>query len=314
MDGPLQGGILHGCRFMKHVAMLPVALACGFLPAGAAASEPAVPRPVTDLRASFFAVAGGRASNLVVATERAIGLPLVFAALPDDDPVVARFVFDPHRNEPRVLLRKDWQDVDVAHEVMHARMDLVDRFCVLAWRRNVAQAPEVEAAFARLQTYVKDEVVHARLLAAGFKLDGEIFRPPLFDSIYENAARHLEEGRDRPHDGMAHLDKLGQGNLCRVCFLVQAELLLLNHRGQLPARRIAQTERFIRAFRAHRVFEASRADTVLALFRRHDVAAPAGHRRLLEAWAALEGLEAFVGASSYLRAEGGGIILPFPES
>jgi len=265
------------------------------------------------LRREFFEHAQPAITNLLADTERRIGLPMVFVLLPTNDLVVARCIFDPFKNEPCIQLRTGWQDVDVAHELMHMRMDLLEGFSVLAWRRDVAHPAEVEQAFGRLQSYVNDEVVHTQLARAGLRPDDEVLRPPLFDSLYTDAARYLEEGRDRANDGMAHLDQSGQGTLCRSAFLVQAELLLKNWRERLPAHRIEQTERFVRAFRAHREVESKRADAVLDLFRKHDVQTPAGQREILRAWAAMEQLDRFVGVSSYRKTEEGRYILPFPE-
>jgi hypothetical protein len=202
--------------------------------------------------------------------------------------------------------------VDVAHELMHMRMDLLEGFSLLAWRRDVPHTEAAEAALGRVQTYVNDEVVHRHLVDAGLKLDGEVLRPPLFDDIYANVARYLEEGRDRANDGMAHLDKLGYGTLCRAAFLVQAELVLKNYRTQLPESRVKLAERFIRVFRAQRPEETARADAVLALFQQHDVQSPAGQREILRRWAALEGLDQFVGVSIYQKTPAGSYILPFP--
>jgi hypothetical protein len=58
-------------------------------------------------------------------------------------------------------------------------------------------------------------------------------RPPLLDDIYANVTRYLEEGRERPADGMADLDKFGCGVLCRAAFLVQAKRILKNCRQLL---------------------------------------------------------------------------------
>jgi hypothetical protein len=195
---------------------------------------------------------------------------------------------------------------------MHLRMELLEGFSLLAWRRDVAHTEATEAAFGRVQTYINDEVVHRHLVDAGLELDGEVLRPPLFDDVYANVARYLETGRDRPGDGMAHLDKLGYGVLCRAAFLIQAELVLQNYRAELPPHRVRQAERFIRAFRAHRPEETARADTVLALFRDHDVQDPAGQREILSGWSALEGLDRFVGVSAYKKTPQGNYILPFP--
>ena len=276
-----------------------------------AAAGPATAAP--ELRDVFFKVARPSVSNLLVDTENKTGLKMFFMALKDNDEVGARFIYNPHLNEAQIQLRKDWQDVDVAHELMHTRMDLNDRFAMLAWRRDVPHTPEIEAAFARVQTYVKDEVVHANLVKMGLRLDGEIIHAALFDSVYANATRYLEEGRDRANDGMAHLDKLGRGTLCRVCFLVQAELLLKNYRTQLPTHRIEQTERFIRTFREHRKKEAAEADAVLELFRKYDVNNADGHREILAAWVRIDGLDKFVGVSSYVKSATGECVLPFPD-
>lgn len=287
------------------------ALALGCAQAGGQPGDPQAAD--AEWRQAFCTVARPSISRLLADTEARTGQRVVFVPLPNDDPVAASYAFDPGRNEPRIHLRKDWQDVDVAHELMHVRMDLIGGFSVLAWREGVEHTPATEAAFGRLQSYVQDEVVHAELVGIGLQPDGEVFRPSLFDSVYAHAADYLEEGRDRANDGMAHLDKLGRGPLCRVCFLVQAELLLKNYRTKLPERRVRQTERFIRAFRAHRGAEAERADLVLALFREHDVRHPAGLRAILAAWARMEGLESFVGPSEYRKAPNGRILLPFPE-
>jgi hypothetical protein len=56
---------------------------------------------------------------------------------------------------------------------------------------------------------------------------------------------------------------------------------------------------------------AAKADRVLELFRTNDVTSTAGHRRILESWAQLEGLDPFVGASVYRRHRTG-YVLPWP--
>jgi len=265
-----------------------------------------------SLRQEFMHGTRPEIRRLLVDTEERIGLPITFMALPAADWVVARSIYDPFRHEAQIQLRRGWQDVDVAHELMHTRMELIEGFSVLAWRRDVTHSEATEAAFARVQTYVNDEVVHQRLVKAGLKLDGEVLRPPLFDDIYANVARYLGEGRSRPEDGMAHLDKLGSGALCRAAFLVQAELVLKNYQKELPPSRVEQAKRFIRAFRAHRPEEAAKADAVLALFQQHDVQTPTGQREILGRWAALEGLGKFVGVSGYQKTSKGNYILPFP--
>ena len=275
---------------------------------GVSLSRPSDP----PLRHEFVRQARPSIRDLLADTEKRVGLRAAFVALPDDDPVLARCIFDQQRNEPRIMLRRGWQDVDVAHELMHVRMELMEGFSMLAWRRDVERTEAVEAAFGRVQTYVNDEVVHAHLAKLGLRVDGEIFRSMLFDSLYTHAAQYLEEGRDRPNDGMAHLDRVGHGPLCRAAFLMQAERLLLNYRARLPTRRIEQTERFIRTFRAHRPEEAAKADAILTLFREHDVMKPAGQREILRRWAELEKLDRFVGVSAYRRTPEGRFILPYP--
>jgi hypothetical protein len=266
-----------------------------------------------ELRDAFFKGARPAISNLLTDTETRTGTKMVFMTLPDNDSVAARFIFDPFRQEAQIQLRRNWQDVDVAHELMHARMDLIDAFAMLAWRHDAARTSENEAAFGRLQTYVKDEVVHANLVKMGLNPDGEVLRPTLFDNLYADVTRYLDEGRNHANDGMAHLDKTGHGTLCRVCFLVQAELVLKNYGTQLPADRVEKTKRFIAAFRAHRQEEARKADDVLELFRTYDVGTAKGHREILVGWTKMEGLEKIVGPSSYKREASGRYVLPFPD-
>lgn len=279
----------------------------------ALAGEPTSVVTSAAIRQALLARARPAVTNLLADTERRIGQPVVFRALADNSPVAAASIFDTGRGEPVVELRKDWEDVDVAHELMHLRMDLTEGFSVLAWRRDVERGAAVESAFGRVQTYINDEVVHRHLADLGFKVEGEVIRPPLFDSVYQDAARYLEAGNDRANDGLAHLDAIGYGPLCRAAFLVQAELLRRNYRDQLSARRLAQTERFITAFRQHRPEESARADRVLELFRRHDVQTTAGQRAILVGWAGQESLEKYVGPTRYVREGAGPWVLPFPE-
>lgn len=268
---------------------------------------------VPELRADFLKKARPSIRELLLETESQIGAQIVFIALPQRDPVSARFLYDTMVREAQVQLRPGWEDVDVAHELIHARMDLIDRLPMLAWKRGTDKMLSSEMAFARIQTYVKDEIVHARLLKMGYRLDGEVFRPPLFDSLYTRAAESLEKDPTAQNDGLAHLDKMGLGRLCRACFLVQAELLLKNYRDQLPEGRVRQTERFIRALRQHRPGEAAHADIILEIFERCDISTPEGHRQALLAWTRLEGLDHVVGTSVYLKSREGKFLLPYPE-
>lgn len=244
--------------------------------------------------------------------ESTTGLRVRFEPIPAGTFVVAQYNFDPRTNTPRIEIGPGWQDVDVAHELTHMRLELVERFPVLAWRRGAAPTPQREAALGRVRSYVDDEVVHARLVRAGYKADGEVLKPPVFDDVYTNVSRYLEEGRDRRNDGMSHLDSIGYGDLCRSAFLAQAELILRNYGDVLPPNRVELVKRFVRAFRKHRPAEAQRADKVLALFRKHDVQSVAGHRAILEGWARLEGLDRFSGITSYRR-RNARYVLPWPR-
>jgi hypothetical protein len=265
----------------------------------------------SELRRQFIQRARPSIVRLLEDTERSIGLPVQFVALADTSSVLASCYYDPHANQARVQLREGWEDVDVAHELMHLRMDLTGGFSVLAWKRDVVRTPAAEAAFGRIQTYISDEVVHQRLLDAGLKLDGEILRPQLFDDIYANVAKYLNADKDRANDGMSHLDAMGYGALCRIAFFVQA-CLIESRWVALPPARVELARNFMSAFRAKRPEEAAKAFEVLEWFRQQDVQTPEGHREILRRWAALEKLDAVVGVSSYRKTAQGNFILPFP--
>jgi hypothetical protein len=299
---------------LAHVACAPpVTPACAAeapsRPAAVAPKAEKTKRPAT--REAILEFARPDIRRLLEDTEAVTGLRVEVVALPDDTNVAAKYFFDTRTSTPRVMFRADWEDVDVAHELMHMRIELVDGYHVLAWRRGVERTKEIEAAFGRVRTYIDDDVVHARLAAAGYRVDGEVLKPPLFDSIYTECARNLEEGRPRARDGMGHLDPIGRGDLCRAAFLVQAELIIERYADVLPPARLALARRFVRAFRANRKREAAKADRVLALFEEYDVMTPEGHLEILNGWARMEGLDKFVGASAYRR-RGERYILPWP--
>lgn len=251
------------------------------------------------------------ARKLLAELETKTGLQVVFQSLPRSSYVIAQYSFDPPSNTPTVLLRSGWKDADVAHELTHMQLDLVEGYRVLAWRRDVAHTKELEAAIGRVRSYVDDQVVHARLARAGYKMDGEVLSPVFFEDICTNIPRYLDEGRARPNDGMAHLDKEGYGDLCRSTFLVQMELVVEHYSDSMPAERLKLVKQFITAFRAHRAREAEKADKILALFRRYDVQTLTGHERILKEWSEMEGLDRFVGLSAYVRRDGK-FTLPFP--
>ena len=161
-------------RLLVLTALFSMAMAGDDIPGQA---DPAVD---ARLRVSFLEQARPAISNLLVETENLVGRKMVFVAAGEGEPVVARCIYDGERHEPRIFLRQGWLDVDVAHEVMHMRLDLVEGFGMLAWRRDVARTDAVLAAFGRVLTYVKDEVLHARLVKMGLKMDGEVIRPTLY--------------------------------------------------------------------------------------------------------------------------------------
>jgi len=251
-----------------------------------------------------------RVATALSGVEAASGLQVEFKPLTNSD-VVAQYWFDPHTNIPTVSLRSDWQDVDVAHEIMHMRLELIEGFSVLAWRQGVRQTAAIESAFGRVRGYVDDEVVHSCLAQQAFTLDGEVLKSQLFDGIYTKVPSYLSKMRPRPNDGMTHLDSIGYGELCRSSFLVQAELVRANYISVLSDSHRKKLLRFIDAFRTHRSPEAKKADEVLMLFRTNDVNTVLGHKRILESWAQIEGLNSFVGASTYARS-GTFYVLPWP--
>lgn len=261
-------------------------------------------------RSDVISNLGSRVATILDEVETAPGLQIQFQTLTGSY-VVAQYRFDPHSNTATVFLRSDREDVDVAHELLHMKLELVEGFAVLAWRSGVSQTTAVEAAFGRVRGYVDDEVVHSRLVQKGFTLDGEVLKSQLFDDIYTKVLRYLQNLRPRPDDGMAHLDCFGYGELCSSSFLVQAELICKNYSGALSDAHRKKVKRFVSAFRTHRSSKASKADEVLRLFEDNDVMTMAGHKEILESWARLEALDGFVGPSIYTK-QGNRYILPWP--
>ncbi|MCY3021365.1 MAG: hypothetical protein NTW87_20310 [Planctomycetota bacterium] len=301
---------------MNHAFVTAILAAClihgSTLPgdAGTAATaEPSAGNAIT--RAAVLAKLRPSVLKLLNEVESKTGLQAVFRPTAPGTYVVAQYFFDPRTNTPTISLGKGWEDVDVAHELTHMKMELLDGYRVLAWRRDVTHSKETEAAFGRVRCYVDDQVVHVLLARAGYKVDGEVLKPPLFDSIYTKVPRYLNENRPPRDDGMAHLDPLGHGDLCRAAFLVQAELLPKLFGETLPPERLKLAKEFAAAFRQHRPKEAEKADKILALFQKYDVMTLAGHESILKEWSEMEGLDRFVGISSYKR-ENGKYVLPWP--
>lgn len=225
--------------------------------------------------------------------------------------VVAEYQFIPPKTAV-IRLRDDWEDVDVLHELLHMKIELIEKYSVLAWRAGIQKSNSIERAFSRVRCYVDDIVVHARLATDGYKIDGEVIKTNLFDDLYTKVPRYLKKLRPRPNDGMAHLDNIGYGDLCRSSFLVHAELLLKFYGTELVDEHRKKTVRFIEAFRLYRDPEAKKADIILELFNQNDVQSIEGHKKILKEWMQMEKLEKFVGVSCYER-RGTGFILPYPS-
>lgn len=89
--------------------------------------------------------------DLLASVEDATGLQVRFTRLPSTSHVVAKYAFNPHENSATVGLGTHWEDVDVAHELLHMQLELVESFKVLAWRRNVTPIHALDAAMRTLR-------------------------------------------------------------------------------------------------------------------------------------------------------------------
>lgn len=273
--------------------------------------KPGVTAPAATLRDQCLGQCRPQVRRFYATIEKGIGQPMVFLQLPDNAQNNASCIYDTAKGEARISVRRDVREYEIAHELTHFQIDLVDRFSTLAWRRGAVRDPAIDAAFSRIKTYVDDDIVHRRLVKMGFRPDVEVLNPLLFDSLYAPAAELLEKGAPRERDGLGHLDKFGRGTLCRAAFLVQAEQILAQYGKRLSADHRAKTERFIRAVRAHRPEEAAVADQVLTLFAKHEVNTDAGHQAILEGWIKLEKLDSVLGISRF-EPRDGRLILPWP--
>ena len=261
---------------------------------------------IRKLRESIKKLLGG--------LEARTGLTVEFKSLDRKFGVVAQYDFK-QPNRPIVFLRPDWEDVDAAHELVHMRLELVDRYSVLAWRAKVRRDKPVEKAFGLIRSYVDDTVVFQRLYEMGLKIDGEIIKHQFFDDICTKVPMYLKEGRSLRNDGMAHFDNFTggrYGDLRRSAFLVQAELIMRFYGDRLSGKHMQLVKDFIQTFRRFRRRQANKADKVLGYFKKDDVYTVEGHSRILSKWAELEDLNTRVGLSSYV-AKGGGFVLPFPK-
>lgn len=247
--------------------------------------------------------------KLLMDIEKRTGLNIEFESL--DSCVVAEYKFIPV-STAIIRLRSGWEDVDVAHELIHMKLELIDKFSVLAWRADVSKSNAIERAFGRVRAYVDDVVVHASLASGNYKIDGEVIKANLFDDLYTRVPRYLKQLRSKSNDGMAHLDDIGYGDLCRSSFLVHAELLLKFYSAELSDEHRKKTKRFIEAFRLYRSPEAERADKILDLFKHNDVQTIDGHKTILNEWTKMEKLDKFVGVSCYECCDTG-FRLPYPS-
>ena len=294
--------------------VLPLVLAAGctsLTTSDIAKPRPGAVSPVQTLRDQSLGKCRPKVRRFCEEVEKGVGQPTVFIQFPDNAPNAAACIYDTRLGQPRISVRRDAREYEIAHEFTHFQIDLVERFSTVAWRRGAAHDPAIEAASGRIKTYVDDDIVHRRLVKLGFKPDVEVLNPLLFDTLYAPAAGRLEKGEPRERDGLSHLDKLGRGTLCRAAFLVQAEQILAQYGKQLSADHRAKTERFIRAVRTHRPGEAAVADQVLALFAKNDVNTDAGHQAILEGWIAIEKLNPYLGISRF-EPRDGRLILPWP--
>ncbi|MHC4741003.1 MAG: hypothetical protein ACYS8Z_03780 [Planctomycetota bacterium] len=253
-------------------------------------------------------------TNLLESLEEKTRLKVEFRRLKSNFGVVAQYSFE-QPDRPVVHLRKDWEDVDVAHELMHMQLELVDAYTVLAWRKNVPRESVPEAAFGLIRSYTDDMLVFDRLARMGLKIDGEVIKRQFFDDICTKVPRYLRAGRPPKYDGMAHLDNVAEGkyaDLRRSSFLVQAELFQKNYGNKLSDEHKYLLADFIETFRKHRPKQAERADKVLQLFDQCNIEETRCHAEILTGWAALEQLDKIVGVSRYVR-KGSGFLLPFPS-
>lgn len=243
--------------------------------------------------------------------EHATGLQVRFSRLPATASVMAMYGFDPHTNSVTISLRHDWDDVEVAHELTHMRLELFDGFSVLAWRQNVKQTPVLEKAMQHLRAFSDDEVVHSRLVSSGYRLDGEVLRNQLFDGRCIIVPKQLRSASSLKNDGMAHLDTFGYGDLYRAMMFVQVELIRHNYSDMLSADRRRLIDDFLDTFKRFRPRQHRKARTILKLFHQHDVQTTQGHAKILTELSKIEKVDQFIGVTSY-RKENDKFILPFP--
>lgn len=243
--------------------------------------------------------------------ERQTGLQVRFSRLPTTSHVAATYTFNPHDNVATVGLASKWKDVDVAHELLHMQLELVEGFSVLAWRRNVAITDALNAAMQKLRTLPDDEVVHERLVAAGFQLDGEVLKPQIFDDRCKTVPKRLRSAYSLKNDGMAHLDPFEFGDYYRASLYVQVQLIRDKYSEMLFAERLTVLDDFLESFRRFRPRQHRKANRILQLFQEYNVQTIDGHSQILVQLTQLEKLVQDMGISSYSK-QNGKYILPWP--
>jgi hypothetical protein len=237
-------------------------------------------------------------SALLAEVEGSVGLAVSFRNMPPGAHVLAAYQFVPPCHAV-VTLAPGWQDVEVAHELLHMKLELVDGHPVFAFARPLSKS-ELEAANL-IHSYTDDELVHAGLAQRGFRVDGEVVRPAFFDDVCTNVPAALRAGNPRAYDGMVHLDSLGRGVLRRAAFYFLASRLRQAFGAGLGPSRVAQIDELLTAFRESRPVEVAYAERVLQLFETNDIRTAAGHAAILSGWAGLEGLGSVVTTATYRR-------------
>ena len=243
--------------------------------------------------------------------EGATGLEIRFEDLPTSSEVLATYAFNPHANTATIAMRDGSEDVDFAHELLHMRLELIDGYNVLAWRSPEYQTPERYATMRTLRAFTDDEVVHNRLVAAGFRLDGEVIRPQLFTDRCVNVPKNLRAAKSLKNDGMSHQDRFGCGDLYRAMLFVQCHLLRTNYAEILTPERLELLDDFIVTFRRCRPRQFRKAQRILSTFETYDVQTVEGHSAILRELASLEKADQFMGLTAFKK-QNGAYILPFP--
>lgn len=263
-------------------------------------------------RADVISKLGSRKKikDLLEDLETKTGLTIEFQSLGRNKPI-AEYYFQPP-NHPIIYLRSDWEEVDVAHELMHMKIELVDGYSVLALRKRVPNDTDLQKATG-LVRLGDDIIVHEQLRLMGLQVDGEIIRPPLFDDICTKVTKCLKQGASRPEDRMHDCDNINFGDLRRCWWFVLVQHLVLDlYSNELIPEHRRLAEDFVKTFRSTRSRESRRADKVLGYFKQYDVHNIDGHKAILENWTKLESLNQCVGPMSYI-AQDNGFILPFPS-